>query len=380
MKITIIYGGKSGEHEVSLVSASSIVRNIDKTKYEVSLIGIAKNGYWYLQENSETTRVLSNQNATLQIHENTQNIVNITPGGGQKFAFKTATKNIETDVVILVLHGTYGEDGTIQGLFDMAEIPYTGCGCCSSAISMDKEKTKIVWKEAGLPVLPHLCLKQKNWGTEQERNKTLQTVITMFEKEFQYPLFVKPCCAGSSVGAAKAKNRAELENAITEAFRWDEKLLIEPAIEAREIECSLTGNSTISLNSADEIKSYGPGEIKPTHDFYDYDAKYTDPDGASLCIPAELDSETTKYILQTAKKAYEALDCTGLSRVDFFIDKKTNKLYLNEINTMPGFTSISMFPKMCESDGLKYSKLLELLVTQATTRFQNRQNLQTSRL
>ncbi|AEE17300.1 D-alanine--D-alanine ligase family protein [Treponema brennaborense] len=372
MKIAVIYGGKSGEHEVSLVSAASIVRNINTAKHDIILIGIAKSGKWFLQNETECERVRADAHAALTVAEDADALVSIVPGGGTE-GLRTKKGTLPVDVVFSVLHGTYGEDGTIQGLLDMTGIPYTGCSTASSALTMDKEKTKQIWRESRLPVLPHVCLKQRD--RVNGNGESLQKLMRQAETEFGYPLFVKPCGTGSSVGASKVSKETELEAAVAEAFRWDDKILIEPAIDAREIECSVTGNSV----SGGEVTAYTPGEIKPSHTFYDYDAKYTDPNGAKLCIPADLSAEQLDVVRKTAVKAYETLDCSGLSRVDFFIDRKTGNLYLNEINTMPGFTSISMFPKMCEAAGLSYADLVELIITEGLDRYKARRALKTSR-
>ncbi len=364
MNIAIIYGGKSSEHEVSINSASSVVRTIEK-KHKVYLIGIAKNGKWYLQEDSERERLLENPKAKLRIKKRDASQVFITPGGGTKKALKSGDNFLPTDVVFPVLHGRFGEDGTIQGLFEMAEIPFVGGGVMATAISMDKEKTKIIWDYSGLPVTPYLTIRKYDWDNLKKQNEILLTL----EKKFDYPVFVKPSRAGSSVGAGSAKNREDLMLQMKEAFLWDDKVLIETCIDAREIECSVTGNT--------ELKAYIPGEVIPGHDFYDYNAKYTDPNGAILKIPADLSDEQRKEIRETAIKAYEALDLSGLSRVDFFIDKNTGKLYLNEVNTIPGFTSISMFPKMCAASGLPYDQLIMHLLELAIKRFDNERNLKT---
>jgi D-alanine-D-alanine ligase len=237
----------------------------------------------------------------------------------------------------------------------------------ASALAMDKEKAKVLWQAAGLPVVPFIAVKYSDWNNEAERRVLVQKA----EKDLSYPLFVKPSCAGSSVGASKASNREELEKKAGEAFAWDDKIIIEPFVPAREIECSVTGNEA--------PVAYTPGEIIPTHEFYDYDAKYTDPDGASLKIPADISEQTTKKVRQIAVQAYKTLDLSGLSRVDFFIDKRNDTLYLNEINTIPGFTSISMFPKMCEASGLPYGDLVMKLVHLAKARFDAKRNLRTSR-
>lgn len=366
MNITILFGGKSGEHEVSLVSATSIARNIDYKKHSVKLIGITKQGKWYLQDDSELQRICSDTSTTLKINTNKDLLVSINPGGGSKEALSCNGKSIPTDIVFPVLHGTYGEDGTIQGLFEMAELPYCGCGVMASSVTMDKEKTKQIWEKENLPVVPYITIRRPEYSTDELK----EGMITRIEKYFPYPVFVKPCCAGSSVGANKAENRTELKNALTDAFLWDDKILVEICIAAREIECSVTGNS--------EIDVYTPGEILPTHTFYDYEAKYTDPDGAKLQIPANLNEAQTKEIQHIAQKAFRVLDASGFSRIDFFVDKIDGTIYLNEINSIPGFTSISMFPKMCEASGLDYKQLIEKILELGLKRFQERRNLNTS--
>ncbi|MBQ7752730.1 MAG: D-alanine--D-alanine ligase [Treponema sp.] len=375
MNICVIYGGRSGEHEISLISAASIVRNISKEN-NVILIGIAKDGKWYLQDKAEYERVLKESDSPLKITEDASKLVSVLPGAGSS-SFSVAGKALEIDVVFPGLHGTYGEDGTIQGLFEMADIPYVGCTHISSAITMDKEKTKMLWQSAGLPVVPYVCMKRH----VMLNSNVYDQFIEATEKELGYPMFVKPCCAGSSNGASKANNRRELSFAIMEAFLWDDKILIEKSISAREVECSVTGNSVTfpAESDTEEVVAYLPGEIKPTHTFYDFDAKYNDKNGAALVIPAEISEEGIEKIRKTACAAYRVLDCTGLSRVDFFISKDTNEVFLNEINTMPGFTSISMFPKMCDAAGLKYPQLIELLIDEAIARYKAKKELQTSR-
>jgi len=376
MNIAIIYGGRSGEHEVSLISAAAIARGVEKSN-NIVLIGISKNGKWYLQDNSELERINKDSSSSLKIEEKEENLISIIPGNG-KNAFTVNGKPLEIDVVFPALHGTYGEDGTIQGLFEMADIPYVGCTHISSAITMDKEKTKMIWQSVGLPVVPYVCMKR----FVMMDSVLYDAFIEETEKELGYPMFVKPCCAGSSNGASKANNKKELGFAIMEAFQWDDKVLIEKSInDAREIECSVTGNSITGLpeSETEDVIAYIPGEIAPSHDFYDFDAKYNDPDGAQLLIPAELSENDLEKIRKTAMAAYKTLDATGLSRVDFFIDKDTNAVYLNEINTMPGFTPISMFPKMCDAAGLDFTNLINLLVEQALEKYKSKQKLQTSR-
>lgn len=375
MNIAVIYGGRSGEHEISLISAASIARNIKKEN-KVILIGITKQGKWYLQDNAEYERICKDTEAPLAIATEEKNCVTIMPSGG-KNAFIVDGKALDVDVVFPALHGTYGEDGTIQGLFDMADIPYVGCTTLASAITMDKEKTKMIWQSVGLPVVPYVCMKR----FIMLDSVVYDEFIDATEKELGYPMFVKPCCAGSSNGASKANNRKELSFALMEAFQWDDKVLIEKSINAREIECSVTGNSVTFPADSDteDVIAYIPGEIRPTHDFYDFDAKYNDPEGAALQIPANLNENDLEKIRRTACSAYKVLDATGLSRVDFFIDKDTNQVYLNEINTMPGFTPISMFPKMCDAAGLEYPELIDVLIDEAIKRYEAKKGLLTSR-
>ena len=376
MTVTVIYGGKSGEHEISLISAAAVARNIDG-RHSVQLVAITKDGRWFLQPESEYERVKADEKAALNIIEDESREVAVVPGGGVSRAFLVGGEPLPTDVIFPVLHGTFGEDGTIQGLFEMADVPYVGCTTLGSAITMDKEKTKSALAQAGIPVVPGVCVRRSDLADWKRYDELLERA----KSELGFPLFVKPCASGSSDGASLAKDLQHLNGAIMEAFLWDDKILIEKAVNAREIECSVTGNPTIDDDScaAERLTAYGPGEIAPKHDFYDYDAKYNDPDGADLLIPANLSEERLEEIRGIAKKAFAALDLAGLSRVDFFIDKDTDALYLNEINTMPGFTQISMFPKMCAAFGLDFTSLTNLLIEAAVARFKKTRMLQTSR-
>lgn len=375
MTVTLIYGGKSGEHEVSLVSAAAVARGLSKN-YSLNLIAITKKGKWYLQPASELDRILNDSKAHFEIIEDEAKLVSVVPSAG-KSAFIAEGKALETDCVFPVLHGSFGEDGTIQGLFEMADVPYVGCTTMSSALTMDKEKTKQVWQAAGLPVVPYVCMPRY----VMLDSVIYDAVLDDTEKELGYPLFVKPSSAGSSNGAAKAKNRKELSFALMEAFQWDDKVLIEKAVNAREIECSVTGNAVSGPGDSDveAVTAYMPGEIIPTHAFYDYDAKYNDANGAALQIPAELSEAALEKIRKTAVAAYKVLDCSGLSRVDFFIDKDNGQVYLNEINTLPGFTPISMFPKMCEAAGLQFEDLVKLLIDEAMAKYASKSQLIHSR-
>ncbi len=375
MNIALIYGGRSGEHEISLISAASIARGIDK-KNTVTLIGITKDGTWFLQNESEYNRICKDKDASLKIEESDENKIYVVPGGKNK-AFRTKNGSLNIDVVFPALHGTYGEDGTIQGLLDMADIPYIGCSTMASALTMDKEKTKQILKSSEIPVVPYICIKRCDLNNSQRYDEIFQRCID----ELGFPLFIKPCCAGSSNGANKAENEKEFSFYLMEAFTWDDKVLVEKSINAREIECSVTGNSTTANPNceAETVRAYIPGEILPTHTFYDFDAKYNDPDGAKLLIPADISTDLIETVRSTAVRAYKALDCSGLSRIDFFIDRDTGELYLNEINTLPGFTSISMFPKMCEKAGLKFAELIKLLIEEALLRYKAKSSLTTSR-
>lgn len=375
MNIALIYGGRSGEHEISLVSAASIARGIDK-KNTVTLIGITKDGRWFLQNNAEYERICKDKKASFKIEESEENKIFVVPGGKNN-AFCTKNGSLNIDVVFPALHGTYGEDGTIQGLLDMADIPYVGCSTMASAVTMDKEKTKQILKSAEIPIVPYICIKRCDLNNSQRYDEIFQRCID----ELGFPLFIKPCCAGSSNGANKATTPKELSFYLMEAFTWDDKVLVEKSINAREIECSVTGNSTTANpnNESEAVRAYIPGEINPKHTFYDFDAKYNDPNGAELLIPANISTDLIETIRTTAVRAYKALDCAGLSRVDFFIDRDTGSLYLNEINTLPGFTSISMFPKMCEKAGLKFPDLVKLLIDEAILRYKAKASLTTSR-
>lgn len=375
MKVAIIYGGRSGEHEISLISATAIARNINAT-HDVVLIGITKDGRWFLQDKKLLEKIRSDKNATLSITEDESKNIFVIPGGGKNF-LTTKSETLSVDVVFPVLHGTYGEDGTVQGLFDMAGAAYVGCGVTASAVTMDKEITKRLWIEAGLPVVPYLCMTRSVVNDSASYDALFQKAIDTLG----FPLFVKPCSAGSSDGANKATNAKELSVALMDAFQWDDKVLIEKAINALEVECSVVGNSVTaaSYNEREKVRVFGPGAIAPTHTFYDYDAKYNDPDGAALQIPALIPADVAEKIRKLAVAAYKAVSSTGLSRVDFFLDKDSGDIYLNEQNAMPGFTQISMFPKLCEHEGIGFSELIDLLLEEAVALFNTKASLKTSR-
>ncbi|KXZ38896.1 D-alanine-D-alanine ligase [Alkalithermobacter thermoalcaliphilus JW-YL-7 = DSM 7308] len=348
--VALIFGGKSGEHEVSLSSACSIYNNIDKQKYNIYTIGITKQGDWmYYEGDSENIKNgnwvnLSNKNAK----------INLIPTKDKKIGIEVEDKFYEIDVFFPVIHGPYGEDGTIQGLFEISNIPYVGCSVLSSSIGMDKIMCKKIFKEGNLPQVEFA------YTTEFEFKKDKEKVISDIEKSIKYPMFVKPANLGSSVGISKVKTKDELEKAISEALKYDRRVIIEQGINAREIEVSVLGN--------DEVYASVAGEIIPAKEFYDYEAKYIS-ESSKLLIPASIDENLMEKVRDMAIKAFKMIDGCGLARVDFFIDKDTNEIYINEINTMPGFTKISMYPKLWEASGIKYKDLIDKLIDLAIERF-----------
>jgi D-alanine-D-alanine ligase len=347
-RVVILYGGKSGEHEVSRVSAASVVRNLDPASYEPVLVGIHKTGEWVLQRPALAEDIRGGK-TPLPIEAGPA--VLASPSGGLFTDSFGRLEPLPCDIVFPVLHGSFGEDGTVQGLLEMAGLPYVGAPVLGSALGMDKDKAKAIWKGEGIPVLPWLVARRRDL-----KPRALAALCARVEAELGWPAFVKPVCAGSSVGCSKAADAPALAKALGLALEWDERVLIEPFCPAREIECSVLGNT------GGEVLAFAPGEVVPSHEFYDYEAKYLDPEGARLDIPANIPPEAATRLRALAVRAYEALELCGLSRVDFFLDKTTGKLWLNEVNTMPGFTSISMYPKMCEAGGLAYADLLTRLI------------------
>lgn len=341
-KVGVVFGGMSTEHDVSKISGTSIIKNLDNTKYEVYPIYIDKDGTWY-EYNDPEKRIL-NINSKI---ENIKKIENISD----------YLKNM--DVLFPVLHGLYGEDGTIQGLFELLKIPYVGCKVLGSSACMDKAYTKIILEKANINQVKHIYIRKYNEKyiyVDDEFNEkimSLKDVSSLIAERLGLPAFVKPSNSGSSVGINKAKTIEDLQNYIEYASQFDKKILIEESINAREIECAVLGN--------EDVKASCLGEILPAEEFYSFDAKYND-ENSGLCIPAKLPEDISTQIRNIAVKAFKAVDCKGLARVDFFIDKDSGKIYLNEINTMPGFTSISMYPKLWENTGLKYSALLDKLI------------------
>lgn len=344
INVALIFGGKSGEHEVSLLSTSSIYKYIDKEKYNVFTIGITKDGKWMYYDGSPEN--IENGSWIDFVNKNVE--INLIPSGNKEVGIIYEDgKTEKIDVLFPVLHGPYGEDGTIQGLFEMSEIPYVGCGVLASSVGMDKIVCKKVFSQLGLP--------QVNY-TDTNRwlfNKDEKTELDLIEDKLEYPIFVKPANLGSSVGISKATNREELLNGIKEALKYDSRIVLEQGVNAKEIEVAVLGNEDVRASIA--------GEIKPAKDFYDYEDKYIN--GASTYeIPANISEDDMKNIREMATKAFKGIDGRGLSRVDFFIDRNSGEIFINEINTLPGFTNISMYPKMWDKTGLKYINLIDELI------------------
>ena len=345
-KLGLIFGGMSTENEVSVMSANSILKNLDKQKYEIFPIYISKSGEWYQYNNLENIEI----NEDMQYMKKLENIVEY-------------LQNL--DVIFPVLHGLYGEDGTIQGLFEILKKPYVGCGVLASSVGMDKAYTKVIFDKANICQTPYIYLKKyKDQYTYidkefNEKEVSLEEAADIVEKEIDFPVFIKPSNSGSSVGVNKAENKDELKKYIEYAGKFDKKILIEKGILGQEVECAVLGN--------DDVIASCVGEIKSADEFYSYDAKYQNENSRTL-IPADLDEKVSNEIRKLAIKAFKAIDGKGLSRVDFFVEDKTNQIYINEINTLPGFTKISMYPKLFEAVGIQYNELLDKLIELAQER------------
>src|SRR5205807_275745 len=381
------------EHEVSLLSAASVLNAIDKNKYDVVPIGITKQGRWLTAGAAERllhgkpaddarhlragdpdatpgAALLAKGEAVVvppePIHRQGGGLV---PFEGPALARRATDRAINVDIIFPVLHGTFGEDGTIQGLLELADIPYVGAGVLGSAAGMDKDIMKSLFRAAGLPIVKHVTILRSDWDADPKKTEKI------IDRSLKYPVFVKPANLGSSVGISKARTKKELGPAIYEAAKFDRKIVIEQGVggakqKAREIECSVLGN--------DRPQASVPGEIVPIKEFYDYAAKYLD-EGSELIIPAKLTKPETKKVQELAMRAFQAVDCAGLARVDFLMDPKTRKLFVNEINTMPGFTAISMYPKLWAATGLSYSDLIDRLIQLGVERHQDKKKNQYSR-
>jgi D-alanine-D-alanine ligase len=393
LRVGILFGGRSGEHEVSLLSAASVFSAIDKEKFESVLIGITKEGRWVTAADAE--QLLHGQHAS-ERHlragdpESTPGAALLASGESvvvppepahrqsgmapfqseaESLTRRATDRAIDVDIIFPVLHGTFGEDGTIQGLLELADIPYVGAGVLGSAAGMDKDIMKSLFRAAGLPIVKHVTIRRSEWDTAPKK------AVRLVESRLKYPVFVKPANLGSSVGISKAHDRKELGPAIAEAARFDRKIVIEQGVggkngKAREIECSILGNDSPTASVA--------GEIVPCKEFYDYNAKYLD-EGSELVIPARLTRAEIRKVQQLAIAGFKAVDCSGLARVDFLMEPRSRKIYINEINTMPGFTSISMYPKLWEATGLGYSELIERLIQFGLDRHKEKKRNQYSR-
>ena len=389
LRVGILFGGRSGEHEVSLLSAASVMEAIDKNKYEVVAIGITKQGRWVTSLHAEkllrggasrsddpdSLKAAAPQGsqaavphlragdpqataAAAVLASGDGIIVPPMPAAGDLMPFETDSpaqpqaESVQVDVIFPVLHGTFGEDGTIQGLLELADIAYVGAGVLGSAAGMDKDVMKRLFAAAGLPMVKHVTVLRHAWQTDAKKIRRL------VENKLKYPVFVKPANLGSSVGISKVHDGGEFAPAMDEAAHYDRKIIIEQGVgglrgKARELECSVLGN--------DAPEASAPGEIIPSAEFYDYSAKYLD-EGSQLLIPAKLNKAQIRQVQQMAIAAFQAVDCCGLARIDFLMDPKSKKIYVNEINTMPGFTAISMYPKLWAASGVAYPKLIDRLI------------------
>ncbi|UCC38883.1 MAG: D-alanine--D-alanine ligase [Candidatus Aminicenantes bacterium] len=332
IKVALIFGGRSAEHEISLVSATSIYKNLDKKKFEIISIYINRKGGWRVVESPLVPPSSLKK--------------------GRFFSFlpwekKAIHEKVSADIYFPVLHGPYGEDGTIQGFFEMAGVPYVGAAVLGSAVAMDKAITKTILKMKKVPVVKHLILLEEQW------KKAKDSVLSKIKKEFCLPIFVKPANLGSSVGITKVKKPTQISAALRIAFFYDRKVLVEERIKGRELECSVLGNENPEASL--------PGELIPFREFYDYSDKYIEGK-TTFQMPAKLPTSIVKKIQRLSIEAFKAIDCSGMARVDFFLEEKTNKIFLSELNTIPGFTEISMYPKLWEVSGLSYPRLLEKLI------------------
>ncbi len=382
LRVGVIYGGRSGEHEVSVASAASIIKHLDRGRYEPVPIRIEKDGRWTLADKTPTAisaadvieqarlegarSIRPGREAHLVAHPGEDTVLAIERGSDSRAdATGAATvTGVGLDVVFPVLHGPYGEDGTVQGLLELANVPYVGAGVLGSAVGMDKAVMKTLFAARDLPVGPYSVVLRPEW------NRSASAVISRIAGELGYPVFVKPANLGSSVGISKAKSAGELETAMELALQFDRKVVIEAAIpKAREIECAVLGN--------DDPEASIPGEIVPSREFYDYEAKYLD-EGSKAIIPAPLTASQVASVQRLSIAAFRAVDGAGMARVDFLIAGETGEMYVNEVNTIPGFTTISMYPKMWEASGVSYTELVDRLITLALERHAEKQQLRTS--
>ena len=341
IRVGVLFGGRSGEHEVSLVSAASVIRALDPKKYEAVPVGISKDGRWLVGGNTRSLLAeVLRSGQRMMLPGDPEAAMLVPMGPGQEGA-------VRVDVVFPVLHGTFGEDGSIQGLLELAGLPYVGSGVLASAVGMDKDVQKRLFRHEGLPVTDYVAIQRSTWETEPK------SVLRAVWKQLKCPVFVKPATLGSSVGMTKVKKPGDLTAALNTAAEFAQKILVERAIDAREIEVAVLGNEKPMASI--------PGEIVPHREFYDYTAKYLE-EGTKLVIPAKLTKAQVKKFQDCAARAFRAVEGAGMSRVDFFLERRTGKIYINEINTIPGFTSISMYPKLWEASGIAYRDLIDRLI------------------
>ena len=360
IRVGIMFGGRSGEHEISLRSARSIVDAIDRSRYDTTLIGIDRAGRWHVLDEPAFRQLTD---AALPAVDGTGTEVVLPPTPGPHDLLVSGKPRVSLgrlDVVFPVLHGTYGEDGTVQGLLELADVPYVGSGVLGSAVGMDKDVQKRLLQAAGVPVVPFLTVTRRQWDTDRR-------AIEAGAANLGLPLFVKPANLGSSVGISKVKTLDALAAGVATAFDYDNKIIVEHGVNAREIECAVLGN--------DEPEASVPGEICPHAEFYSYEAKYVDESGATLRIPAPLTPPQTAAVRRLAVQVFLLLDCAGMARVDFFLDRDSHTLYVNELNTIPGFTAISMYPKLWEASGVPYTELIHRLIDLALQRHAQRSRL-----
>lgn len=341
IRVGVLFGGRSGEHEVSLSSAASVIRALDPEKYEAVPIGISKDGRWLVGVGAHKLLADVLKGGRRVMLSADPSVAALIP------LDEKPSSALRVDVVFPVLHGTYGEDGTVQGLLELAGLPYVGAGVLGSAVGMDKDVQKRLFREAKLPVAEFVAIPRSAW--EHSRVEVLKNITN----QFKFPIFVKPAALGSSVGMSKVHNRLELPAAMDLAAEFGQKIVVERGLDAREIEVAVLGN--------DSPRASIPGEIVPHREFYDYAAKYLEG-GTELVIPAQLKPAQVKKIQEFAVRAFKTLECSGMARMDFFLERRTNRIYLNEINTIPGFTSISMYPKLWEASGIPYRELIDRLI------------------
>ncbi len=361
LRVGVLFGGRSGEHEVSLVSAASVMRGLDPEKYEVVPIGITKQDRWVLPRGRLAFSSLGHGQLRQALTDGSGVVLPAEPAAGSLVpaepAEVLAPESLRLDVVFPVLHGTFGEDGTVQGLLELADLPYVGAGVLGSALGMDKEAQKRLFLQAGLPVTKHVCLRHHEWDANRA------AALAAVRRRLRYPVFVKPANLGSSVGITKVHRAGELPAAVEHAFEFDSKILIEQGIAGREIEVSVLGNEA--------PRASVPGEVIPAREFYDYTAKYLE-DTTRFIVPAPLSARQTRRFQELAVAAFRALEGEGMARVDFLFARRTGKTYISEVNTIPGFTAISMYPKLWEASGVSYRELLDRLIELARARHRER--------